>query len=70
MQADTVDSHRSAVLIVGRIRVVLQIKGRVETGEEPRGVVALPQIFRSVIQAAIANQEIKTSGGQILLMKP
>ena len=55
-------------MIVGRIRIALDVEGGVEAGEKARGIEALPYVFGSVIQPPVADQKIESAGGQILAM--
>jgi hypothetical protein len=64
MHADAVDHHRPPVVVVGRVGLALHVEGGVEAGRKTRGIVALPNIFGSIVQPAIADQKIEPASGE------
>jgi len=62
---NAVDPDRAPIVVVGRISVVLRIETRIESGKQSRAVLALPNILRGVIEAAVTDQEIQATAGKI-----
>src|SRR5579883_106992 len=52
-------------MVVRKIVVVLRVQGRKETRKQARAVVAFPQVFRRVVQPAVADQKIVAAARQI-----
>ena len=53
VQPQTLDPNRPAGLVERQVVVVLQIEGGEETAEQSGAVIALPNIFRRVIEPAV-----------------
>src|ERR1039457_544107 len=65
VQPDGGNPHRATRLVVGGVRNVLQIEAREEARDQPRAVVALRDVLRRVLQAAISDQKIVASARQV-----
>src|SRR4030095_9005733 len=57
--------YRTSVAIVSGVRDVLEVDGGEEPGHEACGVVGLRDGFATVVERAIANQEIEATAREI-----
>src|ERR1700676_581482 len=66
VQPEGGNPHRAALLVVGRIRNVLEIEAGKKAWKKPRAIVRFPDILRTVFQPSVADQEIVTAELKIL----
>src|ERR1700691_5717403 len=64
-QTQTLNPDGAAVVLECQIDVTLQVEGGEETTEQLGAVVALPNVFRRIIEPAVADQKIEAAARQI-----
>src|SRR5690242_7277086 len=65
VQAEALNPDRPAIPVERRVGDALQIEGRDETGNQPGAVIAFPNVFRRVVELAVANQEVQSAARQV-----
>src|ERR1700751_207437 len=68
MQPERRHEDRPAVAIVAGIVDVLDAGGDIDSAPQVQGVIGLDDVFPTVIQMAIAEQEAETSSSQVVLV--
>ena len=65
VKADGGNPNRTTILVVSGVGDMLKIEAREESREQSRAVIALPDVFRPVLQAAISDQKVIAAACQV-----
>ena len=68
MQPESRNPYGTPIAVEGWVRYALQIERCEKAAQDARAIVRLRNVFRTISESAVADQEVETSLGKVIRM--